>query len=71
MGIGLAVVQQLVELHGGSVTAHSDGVGQGASFTIRLPRPSKLPALSHALIKLSCSTSSASSASAVMRRANR
>ena len=38
MGIGLAVVQQLVELHGGSVTAHSDGLGQGASFTIRLPR---------------------------------
>lgn len=38
MGIGLAVVQQLVELHGGSVTAHSDGVGQGASFTINLPR---------------------------------
>jgi len=38
MGIGLAVVQQLVELHGGSVTAHSDGVGQGASFTIHLPR---------------------------------
>ncbi len=38
MGIGLAVVQQLVELHGGSVTAHSDGTGAGASFTIRLPR---------------------------------
>src|ERR1044072_2850773 len=38
MGIGLAVVQQLVELHGGSVTAHSAGVGKGASFTIRLPR---------------------------------
>ena len=38
MGIGLAVVQQLVELHGGSVTAHSDGVGEGASFTIHLPR---------------------------------
>ena len=38
MGIGLAVVQQLVELHGGSVTAHSDGLGHGASFTIRLPR---------------------------------
>jgi PAS domain S-box-containing protein len=38
MGIGLAVVQQLVELHGGSVTAHSDGIGHGASFTIRLPR---------------------------------
>ena len=38
MGIGLAVVQQLVELHGGSVTAHSDGLGTGASFTIHLPR---------------------------------
>ena len=38
MGIGLAVVQQLVELHGGSVTAHSDGPGKGATFTIRLPR---------------------------------
>ncbi|HEX5890827.1 MAG TPA: ATP-binding protein [Pyrinomonadaceae bacterium] len=38
MGIGLAVVQQLVELHGGSVTAHSGGTGKGASFTIRLPR---------------------------------
>ena len=38
MGIGLAVVQQLVELHGGSVSAHSAGSGQGATFTIRLPR---------------------------------
>src|SRR5687767_4684893 len=38
MGIGLAVVQQLVELHGGSVTAFSAGVGEGATFTIRLPR---------------------------------
>ena len=38
MGIGLAVVQQLVELHGGSVTAFSAGTGQGATFTIRLPR---------------------------------
>jgi two-component system CheB/CheR fusion protein len=38
MGIGLAVVQQLVELHGGSVTAHSAGAGEGASFTIHLPR---------------------------------
>ena len=38
MGIGLAVVQQLVELHGGSVTAYSAGAGQGASFTIHLPR---------------------------------
>ena len=38
MGIGLAVVQQLVELHGGSVNAFSAGTGKGARFTIRLPR---------------------------------
>src|SRR5215212_1725514 len=38
MGIGLAVVQQLVELHGGLVSADSAGVGKGATFTIRLPR---------------------------------
>jgi PAS domain S-box-containing protein len=38
MGLGLAVVQQLVELHGGSVSAYSAGAGKGATFTIRLPR---------------------------------
>ena len=38
MGIGLAVVQQLVELHGGMVSAFSAGIGKGATFTIRLPR---------------------------------
>jgi PAS domain S-box-containing protein len=45
MGIGLAVVQQLVELHGGSVTANSAGAGKGAVFEIRLPRSvqTKLP----------------------------
>ena len=37
LGIGLTLVRQLVELHGGRVEAHSAGLGQGASFTIRLP----------------------------------
>jgi signal transduction histidine kinase len=37
LGIGLALVQRLVEMHGGSVTAHSDGLGHGSEFVIRLP----------------------------------
>jgi PAS domain S-box-containing protein len=37
MGLGLAIVKHLIELHGGSVEASSPGVGQGATFTLRLP----------------------------------
>jgi len=53
MGIGLALVRNLVELHGGSVTAESDGLGKGSEFVVRLPlagedqtlsQPARIPA---------------------------
>jgi signal transduction histidine kinase len=37
LGLGLAIVRQLVEIHGGTVYAHSPGVGQGTTFTVKLP----------------------------------
>ena len=37
MGIGLALVQQLVQLHQGTVSAESEGTGKGSRFTVRLP----------------------------------
>jgi hypothetical protein len=37
LGLGLAIVRQLVELHGGTVSAASAGEGQGSTFTVQLP----------------------------------
>ncbi|MFF4804980.1 ATP-binding protein [Streptomyces sp. NPDC001351] len=52
LGLGLAVARTVVELHGGRISAHSDGPGKGAMFTVLLPttdavspRPSRPPAV--------------------------
>ena len=56
MGVGLTLVRTLVAMHGGTVTARSDGIGRGSEFVVRIPltieqrpavtpeQPSKLPA---------------------------
>jgi two-component system CheB/CheR fusion protein len=45
LGVGLTLVRALVAMHGGTVTAHSDGEGKGSTFVVRLPlaAPSEVP----------------------------
>jgi signal transduction histidine kinase len=43
LGVGLSLVRRLVELHGGSVSAHSEGVDKGSTLVVRLPVTSKPP----------------------------
>jgi CheY-like chemotaxis protein len=50
LGIGLSLVRSVVELHGGSVEAKSDGAKQGSEFTVKLPLPQQ-PALAAQTVK--------------------
>jgi two-component system CheB/CheR fusion protein len=49
MGVGLTLVKRLVELHGGSISAHSEGIGHGSEFVVTLPlaRTSPVPRPAH------------------------
>jgi CheY-like chemotaxis protein len=56
VGIGLSLAHRLVEMHGGTVQAESEGEGQGSTFTIRLPfvsvRPAKSPKRAHPIAEV-------------------
>jgi two-component system CheB/CheR fusion protein len=60
LGIGLTLVKQIAEMHGGSVRMHSDGLGMGSTFILRLPltEPAELPAVSAAQMTTSVPVSS-------------
>ena len=50
LGIGLTLAQRIVALHGGTITAHSDGPGHGSVFTVRLPLARELAAARRILV---------------------
>jgi CheY-like chemotaxis protein len=47
LGLGLAIVRHLIELHGGRIEAESEGIGQGVTFTVTLPLMSDSPINTH------------------------
>jgi CheY-like chemotaxis protein/anti-sigma regulatory factor (Ser/Thr protein kinase) len=43
LGLGLAIAQRIVQMHGGEISAASEGLGRGATFTVRLPQRAREP----------------------------
>ncbi|WP_309671839.1 ATP-binding protein [Gemmatimonas sp.] len=60
LGIGLALARRLVEMHGGTMTAHSAGAGQGSTFRLTLPRVVSSDVHHEQLLKVNADRSSAS-----------
>jgi signal transduction histidine kinase len=59
LGLGLSIVKHLVDLHGGSVSADSAGIGQGATFTIMLPSSTGATVMAgrnHAILSARCAS---------------
>ncbi|MFO7178581.1 MAG: PAS domain S-box protein [Pseudomonadota bacterium] len=50
LGLGLSLVHSLVVLHGGTVTAHSEGVGRGSRFVVSLPLSNEVPAITSTVV---------------------
>jgi CheY-like chemotaxis protein len=72
LGIGLSVCKKLMEMHGGTVSAHSDGLGRGSTFTLMLPlanagvaddtaEPARAPAKRHRVFIVDDNTDAADS----------
>lgn len=60
LGLGLSIVKQLVELHGGTVTASSAGQGRGSTFTVQLPLATTIPDVDKELPTISTAVTMAS-----------
>jgi CheY-like chemotaxis protein len=54
LGVGLAIARNVVEMHGGTISAHSLGRGRGSQFTVRLPIESPVAESSHAAANAGC-----------------
>jgi PAS domain S-box-containing protein len=54
LGLGLAIARHIVEAHGGTIRAHSDGLGKGSTVAVELPRARALPETEESRADLEC-----------------